>query len=122
MSDNAGFTSPVILGEGESTGLVSTTLGYVDDNGTTSLGINQPTNIQNFSWNRLENTTNTPVAISGTTYFRIYVAGGVQSDESYQGNYIDNVTVEASVIPEPGTLALVGLALGSLLIFRRRHA
>ncbi|MCC5844467.1 MAG: PEP-CTERM sorting domain-containing protein [Verrucomicrobia bacterium] len=31
---------------------------------------------------------------------------------------IDNLTVTA--IPEPGTLALVGIALGSLLLFRRR--
>jgi hypothetical protein len=30
---------------------------------------------------------------------------------------IDNV----GIIPEPGTLALVGVALGSMLLFRRRR-
>jgi len=35
--------------------------------------------------------------------------------------YFDDMTVTITAIPEPGTLALVGIALGSLLLFRRRR-
>jgi hypothetical protein len=39
------------------------------------------------------------------------------NDGGFQGTSIDSV----QVIPEPGTLALLGIALGALLIFRRRN-
>lgn len=120
MSDNSSFTSAIVLGEGESTGLEATTLGYIDDNGTTSLGITQPGNIQWFSWNRLENTLNTPVTISDTTYFRIYVAGGLETNALHEGNYIDNLTITA--VPEPSTYAaLFGLLALGLVVWRRRR-
>jgi hypothetical protein len=37
-------------------------------------------------------------------------------------NYIriDTLAVNATAIPEPGTLALVGIARGTLMFFRRR--
>jgi hypothetical protein len=35
---------------------------------------------------------------------------------------IDSISVDFTAIPEPGTFALVGIALGTLLIFRRRRS
>ena len=46
------------------------------------------------------------------------------SNESNQTVAMDNITIGSSydsvVIPEPGTLLLVGIALGSLMLFRRK--
>jgi hypothetical protein len=50
-----------------------------------------------------------------TAEFRLYT---VHQGGSGQFLYVANM--EAVVVPEPGTLALVGIALGSLLLFRRR--
>ena len=50
-----------------------------------------------------------------TAVFRIYLASGDS------GTFFHLNDVEVSVIPEPGTLVLMGVALGSLLLFRRRR-
>ena len=55
--------------------------------------------------------------VTTTTTFRIEV-GGVGNDGRHT-NGIDNITLNATVIPEPGSLALLGL--GGLLIARRRR-
>jgi hypothetical protein len=49
-----------------------------------------------------------------------YLVFALEEVNSNSGSaiYIDNLSVTA--IPEPGTLALLGIALGSLLLFRRR--
>lgn len=117
MSPNADFSDPIVLGAGQATGLEATSLGYQDDEGTVSLGINQPSNQQWSSWTRLENTLNTPVPISGTTYFRIYSANGTNSSNARDGVMVDNVTITA--IPEPGTLTL--LIVGGLFVYIRRR-
>ncbi|MFP4158027.1 MAG: PEP-CTERM sorting domain-containing protein [Opitutales bacterium] len=122
MSDNSDFTNPIVLGAGEATGLEADSLGYQDDNGTTSLGINQPDNIQNFSWTRLENTLDTPVTLSGSTYFRIYIAGGEAENEFEESSYLDNVTIEGTVVPEPSAYAaLFGLMAFGFVACRRRR-
>ena len=128
MSSDAAFTSPIVLGAGEDTNTANDALGYFDDGGTTSIGISNDmsgtspgTGNKNISWNRLDNNQNTPVIISDTTYFRIYVAGANGDNDPDNGNYIDNLTVQGSVIPEPGTLALLGMAIGFLFYFRRRR-
>jgi hypothetical protein len=50
--------------------------------------------------------------------------GGIDSVAVYSGaatlSELDNIYTNGIAIPEPGTLALVGVALGSLLLFRRR--
>lgn len=129
MSDNASFSNPIVLGAGEDTNTANNALGYFDDNGTTSIGLsneqtnpnsNPTTGNKNYSWNRLDNTLNTPQTISGTTYFRIYVAGGQRNNDPADGNYIDNLTVTA--VPEPSTYAAVlGLLALAGVAYRRRR-
>lgn len=50
--------------------------------------------------------------------FRAYVASTSTTSSNFHRTQLDSV--ELIGIPEPGTLALVGIALGSLLLFRRR--
>ena len=94
MSSDSAFTSPIVLGAGEDTDTANNALGYFDDGGTTSIGIsnampaspnNANTGNKDISWNRLDNVLNTPVSISGTTYFRIYVAGANGDDDADNG-------------------------------------
>jgi hypothetical protein len=54
--------------------------------------------------------TTSPVLGAGQWGMRLSTAGG-------HTMLVDNV----SVIPEPGTLVLLGVALGAVLLFRRRH-
>jgi hypothetical protein len=131
MSSDAAFTSPIVLGAGEDTDTANDALGYFDDGGTTSIGISNAlpatpnaanTGNKNISWNRLDNDLNTPVTISGTTYFRIYVAGANGDNDPDNGNYIDNLTIEGSVVPEPSTYAaLFGLMAFGFVTWRRRR-
>lgn len=66
------------------------------------------------------NATNPPIGgsvISTGTVTAVGFIGGFNRNTAWAR--IDNV--ELTVIPEPGTLVLVGIALGSLLLFRRRR-
>jgi hypothetical protein len=54
--------------------------------------------------------------VTGATFYTIIVDRQTIGD-SFSGSL---PAVQVTVIPEPGTLALVGIALGSLLLFRRR--
>lgn len=63
---------------------------------------------------------------TGTTVTRSLLAANVATYTfnslafAHSGNFTVDDIVVTSNIPEPGTLALVGIALGSLLLFRRR--
>ncbi len=75
--------------------------------------------IRDASWQPTLTIDNNPLAsltgTDGTVDFRLY------GYESGGGNWaIDNVTVEGSMIPEPGTMAMLGLGIGALALLRRR--
>jgi hypothetical protein len=102
----AGHTAPDDVG-GLGVGPVDSDTGLPTTGVSTAFG-----GTENFSWNRYVFDINDTLAQGQTVYFRIQGSGGT-------GNiHMDNVTV---AIPEPGTLALVGIVLGSLLLFRRRR-
>lgn len=53
-----------------------------------------------------------------TLDFRVYlVRSATWNDAS-----MDNLQIQANAIPEPSTFALIGIALGSVLLFRRRKS
>lgn len=58
---------------------------------------------------------NLTLAATQTAEFRIYLANTDSQNMWHFNNF------EVIAIPEPGTLVLVGIALGSLLLFRRRR-
>ena len=55
--------------------------------------------------------------VSGPVEFRIYVTDSITSGP---GHFIDDISVEGVAVPEPGSLALLGL--GGLCLFRRRRS
>ncbi|MEX2605929.1 MAG: PEP-CTERM sorting domain-containing protein [Kiritimatiellia bacterium] len=63
--------------------------------------------------------------VLGSTLTDIIGVGLFAFDDNAPSGTSYNLEIDsfsATVIPEPGTLALVGLALGALLLFRRRNA
>jgi hypothetical protein len=82
--------------------------------GATQLGgdiiLNQNTGLDSFTSSLLGSYT-----FTGTSAVIRTIATGTG------GNNASVYGVDLTVIPEPGTLALVGIALGSLLLFRRRR-
>ena len=58
-------------------------------------------------------------AVSGLSYFQLSVAENTGGNVAGETIYVDNFQVP-QVVPEPGTLALLGLGGMSALVFRRR--
>lgn len=119
------FSNPVTIGEGAGwLDNPTTGLDYGPDAdsegvvGLPSLGVVKPTG-SSFSWNRFDNAGGS-APISDTVYFRVQATGSLETDADATF-YLDNITVEGSVIPEPGTLVLLGVALAGLVLFRRRR-
>jgi len=75
----------------------------------------------NFDWQRVTHNTNLGgnEALTGDVYFRLWLRGGSTADNGDSNFYLDNLTLNGAVIPEPGSLALMGL--GGLLILGRRR-
>jgi hypothetical protein len=91
----------------------------VVDGLSTVVGAGSPPTGGFFDWKRVNHGFTAGTLNAGDTIeFRFYLgeSSGSNSDATH---YMDNVTLNA-VIPEPGTLALVGIAIGSLLVFYRR--
>ena len=69
-----------------------------------------------FAWN---STANDLISLNSGTYdvsqLNAFFGNNSNDEATFHG------TGSITVIPEPGTLALVGIALGSLLLFRRRR-
>lgn len=118
------FANEVFIGGGQ--GFISDAgdagMGYGDDG---SLNMIKGTGNFGTSWNRFvhDDLVGTEGQnLTGDVFFRIYAAGSGGGNDPANSLLFGNLTVigDVSLIPEPGTLALVGIALGSLLIFRRR--
>ncbi|MCH8527310.1 MAG: PEP-CTERM sorting domain-containing protein [Kiritimatiellae bacterium] len=73
-----------------------------------------PANPTTASWVAGENYAVTRVTVNNASDY-LYVLGG-----AFGVNESAMSSIQIVAIPEPGTLALVGIALGSLLLFRRR--
>ena len=87
------------------------TLTHADDSPTNSFSLfSYSYTNPDFGFSNLDNAENAVIR------FQFSGDGGLGSSGS--GFSIDNVVITA--IPEPGTLALVAIALGSLALFRRR--
>ncbi len=91
---------------------------YSTDGGDTFSDLGSAVDITQGSWNL--HTINFGTALNGASDARVrltFLGGTANWSDDHRTN-IDNIALTA--IPEPGTLALVGIALGSLLLFRRR--
>lgn len=74
-----------------------------------------PANPTTASWVASENYALTRVTVSNENQFLYVLGGAFGVDQSAMS------AIQIVAIPEPGTLVLVGISLGSLLLFRRRR-
>ena len=65
----------------------------------------------------MTNSTTTPGLTSGTSAYLGLSDGATSTDQDYQ-----DLVVQVSEIPEPGTMALLGAGLLALGLIRRRKA
>lgn len=91
-------------------------------------GIVTPTGVGARAINTLGSTNNNgiiDIVLGGSQVGDRSFIGGIDMAAVYTGALteaeLDNIFTGGIAIPEPGTLALVGIALGSLLLFRRRR-
>lgn len=90
--------------------------GTSDNNNIVSIWFN-PADLSNPGTADFVSTSDTRFGRNGGTIAETIYSGGNVGNTQWT---IDEVRVATTAIPEPGTLALVGIALGSLLLFRRR--
>ncbi|MCC5844166.1 MAG: PEP-CTERM sorting domain-containing protein [Verrucomicrobia bacterium] len=102
----------------DSNGVNAYQASYSIDGGDNFIDFGDSQSIAQGSW--VIHTINFGTLLSGAeeAIVRLTYSGGVQNWSTSHRTNIDNIALTA--IPEPGTLALVGIALGSLLLFRRR--
>jgi hypothetical protein len=108
------------LDAGYGTDVDDTAMGYGDDG---NFNVLRPSG-NNFSWNRYVNDDldgTEGQGLSGTVYFRVYAGGGKQNNDSDDTFYLDNITVRGDVVPEPATMAMLGIG-GLAALLRRRKA
>jgi len=72
--------------------------------------------LTNSSWQAHTADSNLPTGMTGQITFRLYGYGASASG----GFGLDTVVVNGTVIPEPGTMALMGIGLLGLGILRRK--
>lgn len=117
------FENEVFIGGGE---------GFIDDAGDAGMGyaadgsLNMVRGSANFgtSWNRFVHDDlegDEGQNLTGDVYFRVYAAGSNDDGDAGNSLLFGNLTITGDVVPEPATMAMLGIG-GLAALLRRRKA
>ena len=100
-------------GRATASGVTNILAQYSVDN-VTFFTLGSGTYANDSNWHTNICNTSVPSGLTGTNYFRIY---GFGTNGAFN---VDNVTMNGTVIPEPGSMALIGIGMLGLIILRRK--